>query len=105
MDKKVIKKYARELYEIIGIWEAIDEFDEFGGWVDTIEVKSAKEVSGKRLRQLCRPEVIKYFNQHEGVKLHMDAKFNVHRMYQLYIDHNYRCGSNDDVDVWVTRKY
>lgn len=100
MKMKVIKKYSRELYEIIGIWEVVDEF---GGWTDTIEVKPAKEVSGKRLRQLCRPEVIKYFNWHEGIKLHMDAKFNVRRMYKLYADHNYRCGSDDDVDVFVSR--
>ncbi len=102
MDKKVVKKYARELYEIMGIWETVDEFD---GWVDTVEIKAAKEISGKRLRQLFRPEVIKYFNQHEGIKLHADAKFNVSRKYQLYADHNYRCGSGDDVDLWISRKY
>ena len=100
MDKKVMKKYARELYEIMGIWEVVDEF---GGWTDTAEVKSAKKVSGKRLRQLCRPEVIKSFTWHEGIKLHIDAKFNVHRMYRLYTDNNYRCGSDDDVDVWISR--
>lgn len=102
MKKKVVKKYARELYNVLGIFEVVDGS---GNWVDTIEIKAEKEVSGKRLRQLCRPEVIKYFSRHEGIKLHIDAKFNVHRMYQLYADHDYRCGSGDDVDVQVSRKY
>lgn len=102
MDKKVVKKYARELYESIGIFEVVDEC---GYWTDSIRIKAEKEVSGKRLRQLCRPEVIKYFNRHEGIVLHIDAKFNVHRMYNLYVDHNYRCGSGDDVDVQVSRKW
>ena len=104
MKKKVIKKYARELYEIMGIWETVDGFD---GWVDTIEIKAAALTTGKRLRQLFRPEVFKYFNYHEGIKLHADAytKFNVSRKYQIYADHNYRCGSGDDVELWISRKY
>lgn len=101
MDRKTMKKHARELYEIMGIWETINEF---GGWVDTAEIKAATITTGKRLRQLFRPEVVAYFNQHEGVKLHADAKFNANRKYQLYADHNYRCGSGDDVDLWISRR-
>ena len=102
MKKRIVKKYARELYESIGIFEVVDEC---GYWIDTIRIKAEKEVSGKRLRQLCRPEVIKYFNRHEGITMHINAKFNVHRMYQLYADHDYHCGSGEDVDIQVSRKY
>lgn len=106
MKKRIVKKYARELYEIMGMIDAVEKIGPYNNiWYDYVDVKGAKVVSGKRLRVLCRPEVIAYFSRHEGINLIIDADIRPACTYKLYSDHNYCCGSGDDVEVTVWRNY
>lgn len=107
MKKTTIKKYARELYNSMGIIGKVEKVGQYNNvWYDWTDIKGAKDISGKRLRKLCRPEVIAYFNAHEGVKLIIDGGFfSRARTYKIYADHNYCCGSGEDVEIAISRKY
>ena len=100
MKKSVVKKYAKELYKSMILWAT--STDEDGINLDTM-VKPGKVVKGKRMRQLTRPEVIKYFAEHEGIDFDIPGlKFNANRKYIISAD-NYVCNSDDYVGMFVYR--